>query len=184
MIVRTVNKAIGSQEFLSRLWNEVINNPRFVALVTALTKSEQRKIVMKQGKINDRGRQFVDAGTKTDLRIVVIPSEGSKQLPSDFFDDDKTKPCAYSMKQSIPRFASDWYDPRPSRAESGSKNRNPSNKESAFKAKFKYSPDVRGMIVIKPAKELFADPVDYRNYRLIKKYATTVMLQTNCTDIG
>lgn len=55
----------------------------------SFVKSEERKILAKQDKIENRSRQFVEAGTKTKPNPASVTLEGSGPRPTVISDDKK-----------------------------------------------------------------------------------------------
>lgn len=54
LFIRAVCKIMNSPDFISHISNAVINNPGFIALVAALVKWQEQRLVSKQANIEDK----------------------------------------------------------------------------------------------------------------------------------
>lgn len=73
------------------------------------------------------------------------------------------------MEQSKSSSGSDWCNEMLSHAVLANKHQKRSNNKLALATKLEKPSSVPGLTMVKPTKKLFADAVDYRNYRVTEK---------------
>lgn len=79
--------------------------------------------------------------------------------------DDSTRPRAYLIQHSSSDYGNDWHDTRSFHAVPVNTITKPYRNMSVPPYKLEYPLDVPGVTELNPVSELFADAVDYQNYR-------------------
>lgn len=91
-VVRTANTIVISPNFLTRIFKSIIDNPGFIASISALNYSKQQNIVPNPAKFENACQQFVETVRKTVSRPVLSPSDESIQLLTIISYEDKKSP--------------------------------------------------------------------------------------------
>lgn len=149
---------------IAEVSEDVINSPRFIAIAAIFVKSEQQKCTDEIAKMEERCQQYGDTGINLDPVVASSPSEIGRNPPADSSDDVQTNPRAYAMALSHSR--SDDCNRRNVQTAHIDEVRNEIYKIDK-KSLADQPSDVPELTFIGPVSELFADAIDYRNYRLI-----------------
>lgn len=146
---------------------EVISDSHeFISSTAVIVKPESWKYFDEGAEIQERCRQYVEAIMKLDPFLALNTSKIVEKPTTDISNDVRINPASYSMATS----------------HSCNNHNNRRNAQPAHVAKMRHETytigkknrielpsDVLGLTVIRPVNELYADPVDYRSYRLITK---------------
>lgn len=152
-----------------------------ITLATAPLKAKRRKITKEQTNAKERGRQFIEVGTKVDLLTASIPSVESKRPRTDISGEKRKSPQAHPISKLSSD--SDWYNCVPPGTPPPAKSRHDNKKTTVtIISRNEISSEVPGLVVFQPVNELFADAVDYLNFRLIKKSSRYDKYSTNKLD--
>lgn len=169
LVFRTVHKVMNTPKFTRQFLNAVTNNPKAVAPVVALVRSEQQKLVIEQAKIVDRFQEFVEAGKRwTPTQSWHCRKGAIDPWPISQATWETHKRTRLNNHNLVPGMTGMMQD----RDMPCSKNDlQDVQKQVGFSEHVVHRSDVPSVTVIKPVNELFPNADYYQNYRLIRKSA-------------